>query len=205
MYQLDDTNWIVANITTPANFFHILRRQLALPFRKPLIVMSPKSIFRLPACRSTFDEMLPGTSFKRIYPEEGVASENPADVKKIIFCSGKTYYDLVDARKNNQLESQVAIVRIEQICPFPFDLIREELEKYKNAKLCFAQEEHKNMGSYSFCKPRLACLLRSMNDERAAEVNNCYAGRDSAASTAAGIKSSHYMEQKTYMKEAMAF
>ncbi|CAF3663589.1 unnamed protein product [Rotaria socialis] len=203
MYQLDDTNWIVANITTPANFFHILRRQLALPFRKPLIVMSPKSIFRLPACRSTFDEMLPGTSFKRIYPEEGVASENPADVKKIIFCSGKTYYDLVDARKNNQLESQVAIVRIEQICPFPFDLIREELEKYKNAKLCFAQEEHKNMGSYSFCKPRLACLLRSMNDERAAEVN--YAGRDSAASTAAGIKSSHYMEQKTYMKEAMAF
>ncbi|CAM4955569.1 unnamed protein product [Rotaria socialis] len=203
MYQLDDTNWIVANITTPANFFHILRRQLALPFRKPLIVMSPKSIFRLTACRSTFDEMLPGTSFKRVYPEKGVASENPADVKKIIFCSGKTYYDLVDARKNNQLESQVAIVRIEQICPFPFDLIREELEKYKNAKLCFAQEEHKNMGSYSFCKPRLACLLRSMNDERAAEVN--YAGRDSAASTAAGIKSSHYMEQKTYMKEAMAF
>ncbi|CAF3932957.1 unnamed protein product [Rotaria magnacalcarata] len=205
MYQLDDTNWIVANITTPANFFHILRRQLALPFRKPLIVMSPKSIFRLPACRSTFDEMLPGTSFKRIYPEEGVASENPADVKKIIFCSGKTYYDLVDARKTNQLESQVAIVRIEQICPFPFDLIREELEKYKNAKLCFAQEEHKNMGSYSFCKPRLACLLRSMNDERAAEINNCYAGRGSAASTATGIKSSHYMEQKTYMKEAMAF
>ncbi|CAF4673023.1 unnamed protein product, partial [Rotaria sp. Silwood1] len=143
------------------------------------------------------------TSFKRVYPEAGVASENPAEVKKILFCSGKTYYDLVDERRKNKLDSQIAIVRIEQLCPFPFDLIREELEKYKNAKICFAQEEHKNMGPYSFCKPRLACLLRSMNDERAGEIN--YAGRDSAASTATGIKSSHYSEQKTYMHQAMAF
>lgn len=87
-----------------------------------------------------------GTSFKRIYPEEGVASEIPSEVKKIIFCSGKTYYDLVDARKNSQLEAEIAIARIEQLCPFPFDLIRDELTKYKNAKICFAQEEHKNMG-----------------------------------------------------------
>lgn len=87
-----------------------------------------------------------GNSFKRIYPEEGVASENPADVKKIIFCSGKTYYDLYKTRKDGKLDPQIAIVRIEQLCPFPFDLIRTELEKYKNAKVCFAQEEHKNMG-----------------------------------------------------------
>ena len=90
-----------------------------------------------------------GTSFKRIYPEEGVASENPNEVKKIIFCSEKTYYDLFNERKNNKLESQIAIIRIEQLCPFPFDLIRTELEKYKNAKVCFAQEEHKNMGPVS--------------------------------------------------------
>jgi 2-oxoglutarate dehydrogenase E1 component len=91
-----------------------------------------------------------GTSFKRIYPEEGVAAENPSEVKKIVFCSGKTFYDLFNERKNNKLDSQIAIVRIEQLCPFPFDLIRAELEKYKNAKVCFAQEEHKNMGPVSF-------------------------------------------------------
>jgi len=147
MYQLDHTNWIVANASTPANYFHLLRRQLALPFRKPLIVMSPKSLLRLPECRSSFDEMLEGTSFQRIYPESGLASENPSDVKKIIFCSGKTYYDLVAERAKMKIESSIAIVRIEQLCPFPYDLIRKELEKYPNAKICFAQEEHKNMGA----------------------------------------------------------
>ena len=112
-------------------------------------MMAPKSLLRLPECRSSFDEMLTGTSFRRIYPEEGLAAQNAADVKKIIFCSGKTYYDLYKEREKNKLESQIAIVRIEQLCPFPFDLIRGELEKYKNAKLCFAQEEHKNMGPVS--------------------------------------------------------
>jgi 2-oxoglutarate dehydrogenase E1 component len=97
-----------------------------------------------------FVRFFKGTSFKRIYPEEGVAAENSSDVKKIIFCSGKTYYDLHTERKTNKLESQIAIVRIEQLCPFPYDLIRAELEKYKNAKICFAQEEHKNMGPVSF-------------------------------------------------------
>ncbi|CAF1045271.1 unnamed protein product [Didymodactylos carnosus] len=204
MYQLDETNWIVAHLTTPANYFHILRRQLALPFRKPLVMMSPKSLLRLEEARSSFDEMLPGTKFKRIYPEEGVANENPQEVEKIIFCSGKTYYDLVKERAQHKLESKIAIVRIEQLCPFPFDLIRDELEKYKKAKVCFAQEEHKNMGPYTYCKPRLACLLRSMNDDREADINNWYAGRESAAATATGIKSSHYTEQKSYMKTAMA-
>ena len=90
-----------------------------------------------------------GTSFKRIYPEEGVATQDAANVKKIVFCSGKTYYDLFNERKTNQLDSQIAIVRIEQLCPFPFDLIQAELEKYKNARVCFAQEEHKNMGPVS--------------------------------------------------------
>jgi 2-oxoglutarate dehydrogenase E1 component len=90
-----------------------------------------------------------GTSFRRIYPEEGAAAQNPAEVKKIIFCSGKTYYDLNKERKDNKLESQIAIVRIEQLCPFPFDEIRAELEKFKTAKVCFAQEEHKNMGPVS--------------------------------------------------------
>ncbi|CAF1190134.1 unnamed protein product, partial [Adineta steineri] len=201
MYQLDQTNWIIANVTTPANFFHILRRQTALPFRKPLIIMSPKSLLRLPECRSSFDEIIDGTSFKRIYPEDGVASTNPDQVNKLIFCSGKTYYDLINTRTEEKLDSQIAIVRIEQLCPFPFDSIRMELEKYKNAKVCFAQEEHKNMGSYSFCKPRLGSVLREMNDKRATEIN--YAGRDAAAATATGLKSIDKSEKKKYMHEAM--
>ena len=96
-----------------------------------------------------------GTSFKRIYPEAGVAAEKPNEVKKIVFCSGKTYYDLHAERQNRQLDSQVAIVRIEQLCPFPFDLIRAELEKYPNAKICFAQEEHKNMGPVRYEQPSI--------------------------------------------------
>lgn len=87
-----------------------------------------------------------GTSFKLIYPEDGVASQNPDEVQKLIFCSGKTYYDLIKERENKDLKSQIAIVRIEQLCPFPFGLISRELQTYKNAKICFAQEEHKNMG-----------------------------------------------------------
>ncbi|UJR22974.1 hypothetical protein I4U23_026001 [Adineta vaga] len=201
MDQLDRTNWIIAHLTTPANYFHILRRQLALPFRKPLVLMTPKTLLRSNACQSSFNEMIEGTSFKRIYPEEGDAANNPGDVKKILFCSGKTYYDLLEARKEQKLQSQIAIVRIEQISPFPFDLMQMELEKYKNANICFAQEEHKNMGPYSFCKPRLVTLLRKMNDARANEID--YAGRDSAAATATGLKSSNLIEQKNYMHHAM--
>ncbi|CAF1479454.1 unnamed protein product [Adineta ricciae] len=201
MYQLENANWIIAHLTTPANYFHILRRQLAFPFRKPLVLMTTKSLFRLAACQSSFDELIEGTTFKRIYPEEGEAGHNPDAVKKLIFCSGKTYYDLIEARTEQKLESDIAIVRIEQLSPFPFDLIEIELKKYKSAAICFAQEEHKNMGPYSFCKPRLNLLLRKMNDNRVDKIE--YAGRVSAAATATGIKSSHLTEQKNYMHQAM--
>jgi 2-oxoglutarate dehydrogenase E1 component len=113
--QLHDTNMIVANCTTPANFFHLLRRQCKLPFRKPLIVMTPKALLRLPEAQSSFDEMLPGTIFKRIYPESGLAADAPENVEKIIFCCGKVYYDLVKKRKESNLEKTIAIVRIEQV------------------------------------------------------------------------------------------
>ncbi|CAF1355264.1 unnamed protein product [Adineta ricciae] len=201
MYQLENANWIIAHLTTPANYFHILRRQLALPFRKPLVLMTPKSLLRLTECRSSFDEIIEGTTFKRIYPEEGAAGHNPDAVKKLVFCSGKTYYDLIKARTVQELESDIAIVRIEQLSPFPFDLIEIELKKYKSAAICFAQEEHKNMGPYSFCKARLNLLLRKMNDNRVDKIE--YAGRASAAATATGIKSIHSTEQDNYMHQAM--
>ena len=94
---------------------HIHRRQIALPFRKPLILMTPKSLLRLPEARSSWDEMGPGTSFKRMIPDQGPAGENPANVKRVMFCSGKVYYDLVKERKMRGFDDTVAIVRIEQV------------------------------------------------------------------------------------------
>ena len=113
--QLHDINWIVANCTTPANLFHILRRQIALPFRKPLILMTPKSLLRHPEARSSFDAMLEGTEFLRIIPDEGPAGENPGKVKKVLFCSRKVFYDLKKARTERKLDDTVALVRVEQV------------------------------------------------------------------------------------------
>jgi 2-oxoglutarate dehydrogenase E1 component len=168
--QLEEANMIVANCTTPANFFHLLRRQVKLPFRKPLIVMTPKALLRLPEAQSSFSDMLPGTEFIRAYQETGIASNNPDEVKNIIFCSGKVYYDALNERKKRDLDDKIAIVRLEQICPFPFDLIEDELVKYKNAKVTYLQEEHKNSGAYEFVKLRLESILKSMNDPRLSQI-----------------------------------
>ncbi|XP_024944925.1 2-oxoglutarate dehydrogenase, mitochondrial isoform X3 [Cephus cinctus] len=152
--QLHDINWIVANCSTPANYFHILRRQIALPFRKPLILMTPKSLLRHPEAKSSFDLMTEDTQFLRIIPEEGVAAQNPNKVKRVLFCSGKVFYDLKKARTERQLEETVAITRVEQISPFPYDLIMKEVAKYPNADLIWAQEEHKNQGAWTYVQPR---------------------------------------------------
>ena len=128
--------------------------QIALPFRKPLIVMTPKSLLRLPECRSSFDEMIPGTEFRRLIPDDGPCNQNPDNVKKLIFCTGKVYFDLMSARKDAGLEDQIAIATLEQISPFPFDLVKVECDKYANAECVFAQEEHKNHGAWAYCLPR---------------------------------------------------
>ncbi|XP_044726471.1 2-oxoglutarate dehydrogenase, mitochondrial isoform X2 [Chrysoperla carnea] len=162
--QLHDINWIVANCTTPANLFHILRRQIALPFRKPLIIMTPKSLLRHPEAKSSFDDMIEGTEFKRIIPDESAASQNPSSVKKLIFCSGKVYYDLKKAREDRKLENDIAITRVEQISPFPYDLIKKECNKYPNAQLCWTQEEHKNQGAWTYVQPRFKTALNGAKE-----------------------------------------
>lgn len=113
--QLHDINWIVANCSTPANLFHILRRQIALPFRKPLIIMTPKSLLRHPEAKSSFDLMTEDTEFLRVIPEADAASQNPSNVKRVLFCSGKVYYDLKKARTEKQMDDKVAIARVEQV------------------------------------------------------------------------------------------
>ncbi|WKY03571.1 hypothetical protein Q1695_004935 [Nippostrongylus brasiliensis] len=188
--QLHDTNWIVANCTTPANIFHLLRRQVTMPFRKPAVVMTPKSLLRHPMARSPIQDFLPGTHFQRVIPDN---VEHHGSVQRLVFCTGKVYYDLVNARKHVGKEEQVAICRIEQLSPFPYDLIQAECQKYPGAELIWSQEEHKNMGAWGFVQPRFNSLLQS--DNRIIR----YTGRHPSASPATGNKFTHLLEQKDMM------
>ncbi|XP_046646434.1 2-oxoglutarate dehydrogenase, mitochondrial-like [Daphnia pulicaria] len=197
--QLHDTNMIVANCSTPANYFHILRRQIAMPFRKPLIIFTPKSLLRHPEAKSSFDDMVETTGFKRVIPEAGIAASQPEAVRKVIFCSGKIYYELKKAREDRGLDSAVAITRIEQICPFPFDLIRDEINKYPNAELKWAQEEHKNMGVWSFVQPRFHTAMQGSSERRLS-----YVGRGVSASPATGSKRQHLKEAAQLLEDAFA-
>ncbi|CAG9859940.1 unnamed protein product [Phyllotreta striolata] len=191
--QLRNINWIVVNCSVPSNHFHALRRQVALPFRKPLIMLTPKGILRLPEARSSFDHILEGTEFQRLIPDAGPASSNAGEVKKLIFCIGKVYYDAAKAVKAKKMEAEIAVSRIEQIAPFPFDLAKKELEKYKQATVHFLQEEHKNQGFWDHVDPRLRTILRSMNDRRRVS----YIGRVVSASPATGYK---YQYDEQYNK-----
>ncbi|XP_058983499.1 2-oxoglutarate dehydrogenase-like, mitochondrial isoform X1 [Musca domestica] len=169
--QLHDINWIVANCTTPANLFHILRRQIAMPFRKPLILLTPKSLLRHPEAKSPFSDMSEGSEFQRIIPDK-ITAENPSAVKRVVFCSGRVYYDLTKDRKDKGLEKEIAIVRVEQISPFPFDLVKEQAELYKDAELVWAQEEHKNQGCWSYVQPRFLTALNHSKDIRPSDATS---------------------------------
>uniref|UniRef100_A0A8C5IX78 2-oxoglutarate dehydrogenase-like, mitochondrial n=1 Tax=Junco hyemalis TaxID=40217 RepID=A0A8C5IX78_JUNHY len=177
--QLYDCNWIV----------------ILLPFRKPLIVLTPKSLLRHPEAKSSFDEMVSGTSFQRVIPENGPAAEEPHEVKRVILCTGKVYYDLVKERKNQDLEKQVAITRLEQISPFPFDLLKEELEKYPTADLVWCQEEHKNSGYYDYVRPRFRTIVN-----RTRPI--WYVGREPAAAAATGNKNTHLVSLRRFLDTA---
>ncbi|KAM6956511.1 LOW QUALITY PROTEIN: 2-oxoglutarate dehydrogenase-like, mitochondrial [Aplochiton taeniatus] len=218
--QLNDCNWIVVNVSTPANYCHVLRRQILLPFRKPLIIFTPKSLLRHPDARSSFDELAPGTPkitrskilccinhqmnkfwlsagtrFKRLIPDESPASQSPGQVQRVIFCTGKVYYELAKERKVQNLEREIAIVRLEQISPFPFDLVKAEVNKFSNAELVWCQEEHKNMGYYDYVRPR---FLTAVDNKKPI----WYVGRDPAAAPATGNKSTHLNELNTFMNTA---
>ena len=140
--------------------------------------------------------MLPETHFRRTLPEDGEASSKPENVKKVIFCSGKVYYDLVKEREKKGLEGEVAITRLEQICPFPYDGVIDELTKYPNAQVTWVQEEHKNMGAWSYVQPRFETAVGHKF-----RVN--YVGRNVSPSPATGNKSKHYAELKAFLDEAM--
>lgn len=198
LQQLHEANWFVLNCTTPANYFHALRRQIVLPIRKPVIMMTPKSLLRHPEAKSSFDDMAEGTSFRRLIPESGAAVDNAEHVRKLLFCSGKVYYDLAKERIQKNCVDGIAIARVEQISPFPMDLVRAEILKYPNAKIAWVQEEHKNMGAWSYVRPRFETTMKRDNIDK--EIN--YVGRWVSASTSTGNKYAHIMEHSRLLKEA---
>ncbi|XP_025120271.3 probable 2-oxoglutarate dehydrogenase E1 component DHKTD1, mitochondrial isoform X4 [Bubalus bubalis] len=159
----DTVNMCVAHPTTPAQYFHLLRRQMIRNFRKPLILASPKTLLRLPAAVSTLQEMAPGTTFK---PVIGDSSVDPKKVKSLVFCCGKHFYALMKQRESLEARKHdFAIIRIEELCPFPLDSLQQEMSKYKHVRdVIWSQEEPQNMGPWFFVSPRfekqLACKLR---------------------------------------------
>ncbi|MCS7019925.1 MAG: 2-oxoglutarate dehydrogenase E1 component [Cytophagales bacterium] len=179
-------NMIVANATTPANFFHLLRRQLAWPFRKPLVVMSPKSLLRHPRVISKMEEFTSG-KFREVIPDQYAKPDNK--VKKVVLCTGKLYYDLLEYQLENK-RKDVALIRIEQLHPFPAMQVDELLKKYKQAKLIWAQEEPENMGYWAY-------LLRTyFKYDHQAEL----IARRPAASPATGYYKVHNAEQEQLVK-----
>jgi len=199
--QIQHTNWQVLNCTTPANYFHALRRQVHRNFRKPLIVASPKSLLRHKNAVSSLADMSEGSMFKRVIPEDAPALlAAPTKVRKLIFCTGKVYYDLLKQREHLKCKD-VAIARLEQIAPFPFDLVAEEVAKYKNAKVAFVQEEPRNMGYWSYVAPRIVTATRELNKK---EIHPEYVGRNAAASPAAGSTKVHDAEVAKLFEDAFA-
>ncbi|KAG5189741.1 2-oxoglutarate dehydrogenase E1 component [Tribonema minus] len=198
--QIQHANWQVVNCTTPANYYHVLRRQVHREFRKPLIVVAPKRLLRLKAAASTLDEMGAGTMFQRLMPEENaeIISE-PANVKKLIFCSGQIYYDLI-AEREKIGRNDIAIARVEQIAPFPFDRVAEEAAKYPEADVLWVQEEPKNMGAYSYVMPRMMTATRDINNH---EKRPIYVGRDTSAAPATGMAKVHVAELEAILQAAI--
>uniref|UniRef100_A0A8D0AQJ9 Oxoglutarate dehydrogenase L n=1 Tax=Sander lucioperca TaxID=283035 RepID=A0A8D0AQJ9_SANLU len=190
-YNLDESDLDMSFQLPPTTFIG----GILLPFRKPLIIFTPKSLLRHPDARSSFDDLAEGTTFKRLIPDEGPASQNPAQVKRVIFCTGKVYYELARERKRQKLERDIAIIRLEQISPFPFDLVRAEAERYGNAELVWCQEEHKNMGYCDYVRPRFLTVVANQKPI-------WYVGRDPAAAPATGNKSTHLNELKRFMDTA---
>ena len=198
-------NWIVANCSTPANYFHILRRQLHRTFRKPLILMTPKSLLRHKLCVSNAEDFTTGSSFHRVLwddAEKGhsttrlVADER---IRRVVMCSGKVYFDLLEERDARGIDD-VYLLRVEQFYPFPAMSVVRELERFKGAEMIWCQEEPKNQGAWAFIEPNLEWVLGRIG---ATHTRPRYVGRAAAASPATGLASQHKAQQEALVDEAL--
>ncbi|QTN36636.1 2-oxoglutarate dehydrogenase E1 component [Cognatishimia activa] len=198
-------NWIVANCTTPANYFHILRRQLHRTFRKPLILMTPKSLLRHKLAISKTEEFTTGSSFHRVLWDDAQHGNSDTQlvaddkIKRVVMCSGKVYYDLLEERDARGIDD-VYLMRIEQFYPFPAISLVKELERFKGAEMVWCQEEPKNQGAWSFIEPNIEwCLSRI----KAKHTRPIYAGRAASASPATGLASQHKAQQAALVDAAL--
>ncbi len=191
-----ESNMRVANCSTPANFFHLLRRQVRSDTRKPLIVMTPKAILRHPLAVSSLQEMAEGTHFVPVIPDPVVTSNQ---AQRVVLCSGKIYYDLMQEREKQQI-SNIAIIRLEQYYPFPRKALAEVLRPYQSAQFVWCQEEPMNMGAWTFLDRRLESLLTELGFTQTRPI---YIGRAPSASPATGVLNRHQAEQQQLIAEAI--
>ncbi|MDD9733353.1 2-oxoglutarate dehydrogenase E1 component [Mameliella sp. AT18] len=198
-------NWIVANCSTPANYFHILRRQLHRTFRKPLILMTPKSLLRHKLCVSNADMFTTNSSFHRVLWDSAESGESEtklvADdkIKRVVMCSGKVYYDLLEERDARGIDD-VYLLRVEQFYPFPAISLVKELERFKGAEMLWCQEEPKNQGAWGFIEPNIEWVLGRIG---ATHPRPRYVGRATSASPATGLASQHKAQQEALVDEAL--
>ncbi|NBO21429.1 MAG: 2-oxoglutarate dehydrogenase E1 component, partial [Rhodobacteraceae bacterium] len=200
-----EDNWIVANCSTPANYFHILRRQMHRDFRKPLILMTPKSLLRHPLAVSQAQDFTDGSTFHRVLWDDAQQGNSTtklaADdkIRRVVLCSGKVYYDLLAERDARGLDD-IYILRVEQLYPAPKASLRAELGRFGNADFVWCQEEPKNQGAWSYIEPELEAVLTEV---RGAPLRARYAGRVAAAAPATGLASRHKAEQTALVNDAL--
>ncbi len=198
-------NWIVANCSTPANYFHILRRQLHRSYRKPLIMMTPKSLLRHKLCISDAADFTDGSSFHRVLWDDAQKGHSDTQlvaddkIKRVVMCSGKVYYDLLEERDARGIDD-IYLLRFEQFYPFPAISAVKELERFKGAEMIWCQEEPKNQGAWSFIEPNLEWVLSHIG---AKHTRPTYVGRATSASPATGLASQHKAQQEALVNEAL--
>jgi 2-oxoglutarate dehydrogenase E1 component len=193
--------------TTPANYFHVLRRQMHRSFRKPLIVLTPKSLLRHKRCVSFFADMLPSNSFHRVLRDQAEVVPGATTVKlvaddkikRVILCTGKVYFDLMEEREKRG-ENRIQILRLEQLYPFPENVLAQELNRFPGAELVWCQEEPQNQGAWTFIKPRIEDTVARLGGKSGVR----YAGRPEYASTAAGLMKQHQAELAAFLNDALS-
>ena len=198
-------NWIVANVSTPSNYFHILRRQIHRDFRKPLVLMTPKSLLRHRLAVSDVEDFTTGSSFHRVLWDDAQKGHSAtrllADkkIRRVVMCSGKVYYDLLEERDARGIDD-IYLLRLEQFYPFPALSVVKELERFKSAEMVWCQEEPKNQGAWSSIEPNLEWVLTRIG---AKTQRPRYAGRAASASPATGLASQHKAQQAALINDAL--
>src|SRR6266849_4374015 len=201
-----EDNMQVANCTTPANYFHVLRRQLKREFRKPLILMTPKSLLRHKRAVSRLDEMGPGRTFHRLLWDDAQFLKGEktvlvpdAEIRRVILCSGKVYFDLYEEREKRGIKD-IYLLRVEQLYPFPVKALVQELGRFKQTEVVWCQEEPRNMGGWYFIEPYVVWVL---NQVGGASSRPRYVGRPSSAATATGLASKHLAQLRAFLDDAL--